>query len=199
MNGIQRIVSDLSNGCRNDCRSDCRNNCQNNYQHRCQQVSPSNCQNNNQHRQSACSCSCSCLNSNHQNTSSTNLNAEKTANQFYNEYYRNVSNVGWNTVMHLFDPNCIVICKDKVIGTEYDMLNQFTRGHVRRANYDTINYKWAILTNEMIMVNVFGQIQFVSFNGVHSEVLTFAETFVLKLTENTTNGEIKCVHHILDF
>ena len=116
-------------------------------------------------------------------------------NNFIIEYYRNVSNVGWNSIMYLFDPNCTVICKDKKLGNAYDMLNAFSTEYIKRANYDSLRIKSVIIDNNNVLVNVFGNIQFVSFNGNKSKVFTFSESFIL----SSINGYVKCTQHIFDW
>lgn len=150
---------------------------------------------------SQCSPHCVCDRCGHKQSHSTTIDPAATANQFFFEYYRTVSNVGWNSVMHLFDQNCIVIVKNKQIGNSYKMLNFFSTEYIKRANYDNIRFKWVILSKDKLLINVFGQIQFVTFNGAVSRIMPFTETFVLTSQGNRTNGarDIKCTHQIIDF
>lgn len=128
--------------------------------------------------------------------SRVHVDPENVVSQFVSEYYRKVSNVGWNIVMHLFDQNSVVIIKNKNVGNSYNMLNFLSSENVRRANYDGIRTKWVVIEKTKLLINVFGQIQFVAFNGNVSRITTFAETFVLTIDKN---GNVKCTHNLLDF
>lgn len=124
------------------------------------------------------------------------IDPEIIATNFLMEYYRNVSNSGWNTVMYLFDPNSSIICRKRNIGTAYDMLNVFSAESIKRANYDSLRPKWLIVDNNTMMINVFGLIQFVTFSDQISAIIPFTETFILK---GDQNNNVKCTHHIFDF
>lgn len=109
-----------------------------------------------------------------------NIEPSTVASRFLSEYYQNVSHTGWNAVTYLFDSNCTVLCKDKHIGNYYDLLNGLSSEYAKRANYANLRSKWVVTSNDTIVVNVFGTIQFVTFSEhVHTPV-TFTETFVLK-------------------
>ena len=95
----------------------------------------------------------------------------------------------------MFDKNCVVMFKDKNVGNSYDFLNVLSTESIKRANYNSIRSKWMTLTNNSVLINVFGNIQYVEFSGNMSTIITFTETFVL--TGN--NGNITCTHHMLDF
>lgn len=115
-------------------------------------------------------------------------------NTFMTEYYGNVSNIGWNAVQHLFDHNCTVFTRDKIVGNETDLLNTLSYDFIKRAEYFDIRHKWIILNNS-ILITVFGSIQFVYFSEIYSMVFPFSETFLL----NMVNGTIKCTHHVFEF
>ena len=117
------------------------------------------------------------------------------ATHFLAEYYRNTSNIGWNAVQYLFDQNCTVICKDRNVGNAHDLLNALSTEYIKRANYGDIRTKWVVINNNSMLINVFGHIQFVGFTGSLSNVHSFSETFIL----TSTNGAIRCTHHMFDF
>lgn len=129
-------------------------------------------------------------------TNITNVNPESVANQFVSEYYRKVSNIGWNTVVHMFDQNCIVNIKNKNIGNSHNMLNFLSSEYIKRANYDNLRVKWFVIEKNKLLINVFGQIQFVTFGENVSKITTFTETFILT---GKNNGDIKCTYHLIDF
>jgi hypothetical protein len=122
-------------------------------------------------------------------------NVSAIVNHFLIEYYRNTSNIGWNAAMYLFDKNCVVMFKDKNVGNSYDFLNVLSTESIKRANYNSIRSKWMTLSNNSVLINVFGNIQYVEFSGNMSTIIPFTETFVL--TGN--NGNFTCTHHMLDF
>jgi hypothetical protein len=134
---------------------------------------------------------------NNQIVSNGNLNAATVADKFITEYYQNVSNGGWNSCLYLFDNSCVVICKEKIIGNAIDMLSAFSSEYVKKANYDKLHIKWVIINNTTLLINVFGYIQFVSFNNICSIGMQFTETFVL--TINPNNNVIKCTCHLFDW
>jgi hypothetical protein len=122
------------------------------------------------------------------------IDTDKLANNFFTEYYKNVSNHGWTNAMYLMSNNCSIICKDKKFANPYEFLHHLFSELVKRANYDNIKSKWVVVDDIMIMT-VFGQIQFVFFDNSTGSALPFAETFVIKLE----NGEAKCCSLVLDF
>lgn len=134
------------------------------------------------------------------NTIDTNGHIDSFAvtKYFITEYYRNVSSTGWNSVQHLFDFGCSVMLKDKNIGNEYELLNLLSLELIKKANYVNLRIKCTIVNNSNLLINVFGQIQFVSFNSKVSNTSAFTETFILSLID-TTNNKISCTHHIFDF
>jgi len=149
---------------------------------------------NNQQIQKIQKCSCCNNNNNIDKHKKPLIEIDKIANTFFTDYYKNVSNYGWTSVMYLFNPNCSVICKEKKFSTPYEFLNHIFNELIKRANYDNIKSKWVIVDDSMVMT-VFGQMQFVLFDNSVGSVLPFAETFVIKIE----NGEAKCCSHILDF
>lgn len=141
--------------------------------------------------------SCHMCNTNTGRLNST-IDAVSVTKYFITEYYRNVSNMGWNTIQHLFAGNCNVMLKDRTIGNEYDLLNLLTTEFIKKANYGNIRIKCAIIDGTNLLINTFGQIQFVSLSGQLSNSIAFTETFVLTLVDNA-NNTISCTHHIFDF
>jgi hypothetical protein len=137
---------------------------------------------------------CKCC-ENHQNQNRT-VNPDSVARQFLSEYYRKVSNIGWNVVTDLFERNCVVIVKNKNVGNSYDMLNALSSEYIKRANYDNIRSKWVLISRDKMLLSVFGNIQFVLFNGSVSKIMQFNETFVLT---GYPDGSVKCTHHLMDF
>lgn len=133
---------------------------------------------------------------NHHIQYTQDLDPNTVVNHFLIEYYRSTSNIGWNAAMYLFDPNCSVICRDKHVGNAHNFLNTLSTEYIKRANYNSLRSKWMKLNNNSILINVFGHIQFVGFNGHVTGSAPFTETFVL----TTTNiGNVSCTHHMIDF
>lgn len=137
-----------------------------------------------------CNNQCAC-----QNNQNPNIDPSLVVDHFLVEYYRNTSNIGWNATMYLFDQHCTVMCKDKNVGNAYDFLNVLSTEYVKRANYESLRSKWIRLSNNIVLINVFGLIQFVGFNGNMTNILPFTETFVL----TANNGNVTCTHHLMDF
>jgi len=136
-------------------------------------------------------CNCTTLNQ------SSTLDPGNVADRFVAEYYRNVTNNGWNSCLYLFDHNCVVLCKSKNVGTAYDMLDIFSSEYIKKASYDQLRTKWVVINSTTLLINVFGRIQFVGSFGNVSSITSFTETFVLNL--NQSNGVIKCTHHLMDW
>ena len=132
-------------------------------------------------------------NHNGHNTNHTGYNT--IAMHFLAEYYRCIFNIGWNATQYLFAQSCVVMCKDRLIGNAYDLLNALSMEYIKRANYDIIHTKWIPINKNRMIISVFGRIQFVSFSGVLGNIMYFSETFIL----SPFNGDIKCTHHIFDF
>lgn len=120
------------------------------------------------------------------------------SNSFLTEYYKHTSLIGWNFVQNLFDHKCVVMLQDKNLGNEYDLLNFLSSNYIKSANYDNLRPKWVVINNTTLLVSVFGNIQFVSFNGDISNVIPFSESFVLTLSSNNNHNTVCCTHHILD-
>ena len=136
-----------------------------------------------------------CYYNNCNNNQTQIIDSSSIVNHFIGEYYRNTSNIGWNASMYLFDHHCIVICKNKHIGNFYDFLCILSTDYIKRANYDSLRSTWMGLSNNIILINMFGRIQFVGFNGALSTIIPFTETFVLSLN----NKNISCTYHMIDF
>ena len=171
-------------GCTNSCNRSCNGGCNN------------GCNNND--RINRCSCSHSCCQHdqcNHDNRSSVPVDAATTVNNFLIEYYRNVTNTGWNACLYLFDKNCVAFCKNTHVGNGTDMMNALATESVRRANFSDVRSKWMAIDANTVLISVYGRIQFVGYNERHGSIVPFAETFVL----NATNGVVKCTHHLLDW
>jgi hypothetical protein len=117
------------------------------------------------------------------------------SNYFITEYYKNTSNHGWNNTMYLFDTNCSVICKNKHLGNEYDLLHMLLTENIKKASYDKVRSGWAITGSDSMTIHVFGNIQFTTFNDRNTKTLPFMELFVLKII----GSNIKCVHHVFNF
>lgn len=170
-----------SNGhCCNHCNYGCTNSCGSNNYHanRC----PC-CHHDNHDR------------CNHNNPPSGAVDAASTVNNFLIEYYRNVTNTGWNACLYLFDKDCVVFCKNTHVGNGTDMMNALATESVRRANFSDVRSKWLAINANTVLISVYGRIQFVGYNERHGSIVPFAETFVL----NATNGVVKCTHHLLDW
>lgn len=118
------------------------------------------------------------------------------ATSFLTEYYKNTSLIGWNHVNHLFDHKCIVMLQDKHVGNEHDLLNILSSNYIKRADYSNLRMKWIILSNTTLLLNVFGNLQFIHFNDNMNSMMIFSESFVLTL--NPCNGTALCTHHLFD-
>jgi hypothetical protein len=151
----------------------------------------------------SCNCNRNCNNYNNQSSShdhgnhqpSGNVDAGTAVNNFIIEYYRNVTNTGWNACLYLFDKECVVFCKNTHVGNAIDMMNTLAAESVRRAVFNDVRSKWIGIDANTVLVSVYGRIQFVGYNERHGPSTPFAETFVL----NATNGVVKCTHHLLDW
>jgi hypothetical protein len=82
--------------------------------------------------------------------------SDKVFNNFMAEYYRNVSTIGWNVVTNLFDPQCVVLYRDKNIGNAFALLNTLSVDYIKRANYSNIRAKWIVPDINTMIINVFG-------------------------------------------
>ena len=123
-------------------------------------------------------------------------NPEKIADNFIYEYYKKVSDTGWNTVIHLFNHKCEVLFKNKNIGNEHDLLNILSSELIKKAIYSELNFNWIVLSNDILMINVLGELQFISYINEYGHPIVFTETFILKHTEK---NNIMCYYHILNF
>lgn len=132
----------------------------------------------------------------HCNHHARQIDPSVVADQFLSEYYRSVSNNGWNASTYLFDHDCTVICRDKHVGNAHDLINYLSTEYIKRANYADLRSKWVVTSNDTMVINVFGHIQLVTFSGYNHCTSAFTETFILK---GDQNGTIKCTHHMIDF
>lgn len=130
-----------------------------------------------------------------QNQGVPRVNPDGIAEQFVAEYYRGISNYGWSSIMHLFDPNSVSVVRDRNVGNMYNLLCTISTEHIQRANYDNIRSKWIVIDENNLLINVFGQIQFVDFYGTYTHIMPFTESFILTSNNNT----IRCTKHIFDF
>lgn len=131
----------------------------------------------------------------HDDRPSGYVDAGTAVNNFIIEYYRNVTNTGWNACLYLFDKECVVFCKNTHVGNAVDMMSTLATESVRRANFNDVRSKWIAINTNTVLISVYGRIQFVGYNERHGPSIPFAETFVL----NATNGVVKCTHHLLDW
>ena len=116
-------------------------------------------------------------------------------NKFLIEYYGIISIIGWNGAMYLFDKQCVVIYKDKNVGNSYNFLNILSSEYIKRANYNSLKFKWVSINSNISLINVFGYIQFVGYSGYQTNIVPFTESFVM----SAINGNIICTHHMFDF
>lgn len=159
-----------------------------------------------------CQNCCSCNSNAHQNLQNIfqNQNQNQNCNQnqvidpaavanaFLTEYYKNTSLIGWNFVQNMFDHNCVVMLQDTKIGNEYDLLSTLSSMYIKRANYEELRPKWSVINNNSLLINIFGKLQLVSFNGNTSNSVPFSESFVLSLSTVNNNNIVSCTHHMLD-
>ena len=127
------------------------------------------------------------------------IDPQTIVNYFLNEYYGNTMTSGWNLTMRLFDKNCKVMFRDKYIGNSYDLLTFLTSQSVSRAYYDSLKAKWTRINDANLLINIFGRIQYISYNGYGTQIMYFSETFII--TGNLVNNipTVSCTCHIIDF
>jgi hypothetical protein len=136
-------------------------------------------------------------NGNYQNCSIVQQNnADLLIRNFLSEYYTAVNLSGWNMCTRLFDPTSKSMVQNQHVGNIYGLLDTFSVNFIKRANYGYLNHKWLQANNDTAMINVFGVMQFVTFNGIVSNTVIFSETFLVKLDNTST---LKCYLHILEF
>ena len=121
---------------------------------------------------------------------------ELIANQFLEEYYQKVSNIGWNSVLHLYVPDAVITCNTNIYSGGHEFLNALSNEYIKRANYDGLGSTWSLVDESKMVITVFGEIQFVGFTGDCSGVGHFSDTFVLKAYPNETYG---IIHHSFYF
>ena len=124
------------------------------------------------------------------------VNPEKIVDNFIYEYYKKVSESGWNTTTHLFSHNCEVLYKNKIIGNEHDLVNILSTELIKKAIYSELNINWIVLSDDILMINIFGRLQFISYINEYGYPFVFTETFILKHAEN---NNIMCYYHIFNF
>src|SRR5437764_745296 len=84
----------------------------------------------------------------------TQIDSIAVTKYFITEYYRNVSNLGWNSIQNLFDSKCAVMLKDKNVGNEYELLNLLSLESIKRANYGNLRIKCTIINSTNLLINV---------------------------------------------
>jgi len=124
------------------------------------------------------------------------VNTEKVVDNFIYEYYKKVSDTGWNTTTHLFSHKCEVLYKNKNIGNEHDLINILSSELIKRAIYSELKFNWIVLSNDILLINVFGSLQFISYIDEYGHPIVFTETFILK---HKKDGNIMCYYHIFNF
>lgn len=115
---------------------------------------------------------------------------------FISEYYQTVSNIGWNNITSLYFPNAQIMVRDRIIGNHHDFVSLLTKNYIKRANYGGARIKWVVISDDTIVLNVYGTIQVVNFLGVVYDVENFTETFILKLSDGM---KLKINVQMLDF
>lgn len=101
-------------------------------------------------------------------------------NSFLEEYYYKTSIIGWNAVQHLYKPDSVINYNNNTYHGGYSLLNNLSYNYVKRANYKDLKTSWFMIDNSSIVINIFGDIQFVSFMNTLSNFNTFSECFIIK-------------------
>jgi hypothetical protein len=123
------------------------------------------------------------------------LDSDYIAKEFISEYYKNVSKNGWNVIGYLFNSKCTTYFRENHIGNHHNLLACLSEEYIKRANYNIVSSKWKVISNDTILINIFGKIQFVSFIGIHGIPFTFSDTFILKIDDPKS---ISCHTHFFD-
>jgi uncharacterized membrane protein len=126
----------------------------------------------------------------------SNINKiEQLTNNFLQDYYSKTSEDGWNTVQHLYEPYSIINYNSNKLHGGYELLNYLSYNYVKKANYKNLKTSWFIIDNLSIVINIFGNIQFVSFFNSLSKFHTFSECFIIKMISNKCHVS----HHSFDY
>jgi len=124
------------------------------------------------------------------------IDPTKLIDNFITEYYNTVSNIGWNNIALLYFPDARIMVRDRIIGNHHDFVALLTKKYINRANYGAMSAKWVVVSEDAIMLNVYGTIQVVNFLGVVFDVENFTETFILK---QSPDMKLKINVQMLDF
>jgi hypothetical protein len=123
-------------------------------------------------------------------------NVEALANHFLEEYYSNIIHNGWNSVQYFYSPDATIICNTQIYNGGHEFLNALSQDYIRRANYGESQASWYQIDESKMIINVFGEIQLVSFTGNHSEIIYFSDSFVIRAYPDSTYA---VTHHTFNF
>lgn len=124
------------------------------------------------------------------------IDPNKTVEEFVTRYYKEISNNGWSQILYLFSNECVVLFKNKNVGNELRLFEELSKEYIKRVNITNMNVKWVQSSNNTIVINVFGTMQYISMFNTTSQFFYFTETFVLTLSEGPL---VKCTSHMFDF
>lgn len=116
---------------------------------------------------------------------------------FLDEYYPIVANKGWNKTMHFYAADARICCNSNIYDSCHDFLAAMSGDYVQRANYQNLQANWSPIDHRTALINVFGEIQLVSFTGLFTGVGHFSDTFVIKAFDTPSGLSYAVINHSL--
>jgi hypothetical protein len=111
------------------------------------------------------------------------VNYKDVANEFCNLYYTTIIIKGISGVLHLFDQNAICHYNGIESTGMYSVMTQLATENIHRFIYSGLNYTPTLINTDILMIQVSGNCQALTFSNQITNIYKFTETFILKFNE----------------
>ena len=105
------------------------------------------------------------------------------SNDFCNLYYTTMLTRGISGTLSLFKPTAICINNEVTYVGMYDLMSVLSTQGISKFLYNNLHFTPILLDSNNIMIQVTGQIQFMTFWNQLSQIKSFSETFILSFEQ----------------
>ena len=100
--------------------------------------------------------------------------------------------LGLSSVLQLFDLNVKCAIDDITHIGMHNIVVKMAENQIKLTKYNSYKYNYQMVNN-MVILQVVGELQFVSFEGKLSDIKFFCETFIL----NYVNNKVVVINYLL--
>jgi hypothetical protein len=112
------------------------------------------------------------------------IDANEVAKQFCDIYYTGMSLHGLSQLLYLFDQNANCMHNGHKYNNIYNVLSSLSASHIEKIHYEKLIYSSSIIDKHLLLINVSGLCNGITFWKQFTTVHAFSESFVLKIDEN---------------